>query len=241
MGVSVGSGTIVIEMPRRLAAVALVVLMAACSTGGTEPPTASSVVHGGADTPDGALRALLSAVDSVDVKTAAALTDPQQVALLVSLDGAPLAQTVSMLEEGVPEASLASFWGTFRDTYIRTFDEGLSDMLIAAGDQVTIDGVDFTLLDVAPRKGSGLTRWMARRDGGWRVDLFATFASTFAQPMRLWLVTLADEPDIAVVRRAIAAQRPSLLAALQQHPLGALSPGVAEQIRGLLADVGATG
>jgi hypothetical protein len=223
-------------------AIAVTVAAAGCSPN-VERTTTTSTIPSGTESPESALRTLLSAIDVGDVDAAASVTFEDQVALLISLDGATLDEAVAFIEDGVPSTSQALFWESFRATYTSNFEEALSDMVVAESGRVTVDGVEFSLIEVALRKNSGHTRWLARVDknGRWRVDLFATFASTFAQPMRLWLTTLPNAPGIAVLRRAIAAQSPSLLAALQQQPLGPTSPGVAAQIRGLLADVGATG
>jgi hypothetical protein len=225
-----------------LLALTVMAVVVGCSPA-SESSTTTTAALGGSVSPEAALRTLLSAVDAGDVEEASVVTFRDQVALLIALDGAPLHQAAEFIEDGVPEQSQKMFWESFRSTYAASFGESLSDMLVAEGGRATVDGVEFSLVEVALRKISGHSNWVARRDqeGRWRVDLFATFASTFAQPMRLWLATLADTLEVAVVRRAIAAQRPSLLAALQQQPLGPISPGIAQQIRGLLADVGATG
>ncbi|HZJ48956.1 MAG TPA: hypothetical protein VFD97_08000 [Acidimicrobiia bacterium] len=229
-------------MFRLLAVVAVAILVVGCSTP-VEEPTTTTTTPFGAETPDAALRDLLSAVGGGDVSAANEMTDEDQVALLIALDGATLAEAVAMIDYGISEASLSAFWESFKGAYGRNVGEELDDMLVATGQQVTVDGVEFAIVEVALRKQTGQTKWIVRREenGRWRVDLLATFAPTVALPMRLWLATLPDEPDVRVVRRAIAAQRPSLLTALQQHPLGPISPGVAEQMRGLLVDVGATG
>jgi len=238
---SVEAGAIVTLMLRLLVVVAVATLLVGCSPPPEQPTTTTTTLLG-AGTPDGALRDLLSAIVVGDLSRASEVTDNDQVALLIALDGATLSEATAMIEDGVPEASLAAFWASFQDAYRRNVREELGDMLVAAGGRVTVDGVEFANIEVALRKDSGLTRWIAYRDesGRWRVDLFATFGPIVAQPMRLWLATLPDEPDVRVVKGAIASQRPSLLAALQQQPLGPISPGVAEQIRGLLGDVGAT-
>ena len=220
----------------------VVVLLAGCQPS-AQPTSTTQASSGGAASPASALRTLLTSVQNGDAESASTVTIDGQVALLIALDGATASEARRLIEEGVPEQSRSLFWTSFRDTYVSNFDEDVSEMLVAEGDRVTVDLVPFALVDVALRKTSGQARWITRTDenGRWRVDLFATFASTFAQPLRLWLVTLPDDADSAVVRHAIAAQRPSLLAALQQEPLGPITPGVADQIRGLLTDVGATG
>lgn len=240
---SVEPGAIVTEMLRIVTAAALMLLLIGCTPPVEGPSVTTTTTIAGAETPDGALRDLLSAVATGDVASAAKATDESQVALLIALDSATLTEAVAMLEDGVPESSAAAFWASFDHTYGRSAGEDLGDMLVATGQHVTVDGVEFVTVEVALRKTSGATSWLSRKgeDGRWRVDLFATFAPIVAQPMRLWLTTLPDEPDVGVVRRALAMQRPSLLASLQQQPLGPISPGVAEQIRGLLVDVGATG
>lgn len=230
-------------MLRVLAAILLLAVTASGCTSADEPTSTTRPPAVGASSPTRALRTLLAAVQEGDLDEVARVTFDDQVALLIALDGATTSEARRLLDEGVPEQSRSMFWTSFRDTYARNFDEEVSDMLVAEHDRVTVDLVSFAVVDVALRKTSGQTRWITRLDNDdrWRVDLFATFASTFAQPLRLWLTTLRDDADAAIVRRAIAAQRPSLLAALQQEPLGPILPGVADQIRGLLTDVGATG
>ena len=230
-------------MFRLLAAILLVVALLGCAPSVPVTTTTTTKPAVGADTPDGALRTLLSAVGEDDLVGVATVTDDAQVALLIALDGAELSEVASMLRDGVPESSLTAFWASFQNTYARSLGEDVEGMLIGEGEHATVDGVEFAIVKSALRKSSGATEWIARResDGSWRVDLFATFGPIFAQPMRLWLTTLPDDLETGVVRKALAAQRPSLLAAIQRHPLGPISPGVAEQMRGLLVDVGATG
>jgi hypothetical protein len=220
----------------------LSVVVTGCASGSV-PTSTTQHVQLGAETPSDALRTLLDAVEEGDVATAATVTIGEQVALLVALDDGTASEAASYLADGIPEESLEMFWSGFKEAYVASFGEDVSDMLIADGNRVTIDLVRFALVDVALRKTSGRTKWIARMndDGRWVVDLFATFSSTFAQPLRLWLTTMPDSDDAVAVRKAIAAQRPSLLAALQQQPLGTMTAGTAEQIRALMSDVGAGG
>jgi hypothetical protein len=230
-------------MLRAFAAILGLVLVVTGCTANEQPTSTTQHSTTGAASPTTALRTLLTDVQNGDLDGVAGVTFDDQVALLIALDGASAAEARHFLEDGVPQQSRSMFWASFRDTYSRSFGEDVSEMLVAERDRVTVDLVSFAVVDVALRKTTGQTRWITRmdEDGRWRVDLFATFASTFALPLRLWLTTLADDADTAVVRRAIVDQRPSLLAALQQEPLGPISPGIADQIRGLLTDVGATG
>lgn len=234
---------IVATMLRALAAILVLAMATSGCTSNDQTTSTTQQPPVGARSPVAALRTLLTAVQQGDLDGVASMTFDDQVALLVALDGATASEARRFLEQGVPEQSRSIFWASFRDTYVGSFGEEVSAMLVAEGDRVTVDLVSFALVDVALRTTSGQTRWVTRMDdeGRWRVDLFATFASTFAQPLRLWLTTLPDDADAAAVRQAIADQRPSLLAALQQEPLGPIPSGVADQIRGLLTDVGATG
>jgi len=231
---------IVSSTPRLLAVVfALALAVAGCGSS-AEPTTTTQPPIGGADSPSEALRELLTAVQDGDAEAASTVTIEAQVALLIALDGATAVEARGFLDSGVPEESLALFWDSFRDSYANSFGEDLSDMVVAAGGNVTVDGATFALVDVSLRRSNGETQWITQlMDGRWRVDLYATFASTFAQPLRLWLATLPDDADAAAIREAIAAQRASLLAAVDQQPLGPISDGVASQIKGLIADVGA--
>lgn len=222
---------------------ALVALAAAC-TSPTEPPTPATVttVLTGAPTPDAAVRELFVAIDSEQIGGVEDLVVEDQVALLLALEGASAGEVAAMLDDGVSEPSEQMFWTTFRDTFPRSTGEHLADLIVAEGSVFTVEEVRFATVDVSLRTESGVSHWLVQQVGErWRVDLFATFGSVIAMPLRLWLATLPLGPDTDQIKAAIARQRPSLLATLQRQPLGPMDPGVAQQIRGLLVDVGAGG
>lgn len=239
---SVGQAANVIAVIRIIAAAAISLLLFGCTGPHTEATTTTLPMLG-ADSPEHAVRSLLESVEAGDIETASEMAIQPQVALFVAVEGASAAEAARLLTEGVPDESQALLWSSFEEAYVRASGEQLSDMLVARGDRFTVDGVDFAMVDVAFRRRAGQGEWIVQRDadGRWHVDLVATFGSTLAQQLRLWLVTLTPGRDLDTVVAAIADQRPSLLAALQRQPLGPISPGVAEQIKGLLSDVGAGG
>ncbi len=229
----------------RLVALLLVaiVLVAACTTP-TEPSTAPTVttVATGSPTPGEAVRQLFAALDAEQVVAVEDLVIEDQVVLMIALEGASASEVAAMLERGIPETSEELFWTSFRDTFPRSTGEHLADLIVAEDSMFTIEEVHFATVDVSFRAEPGVSHWIVQQvDGRWKVDLFATFGPVVALPLRLWLATLPAGPDTETVKAAIARQRPSLLAALQRQPLGPIEPGVAQQIRGLLVDVGAGG
>jgi hypothetical protein len=218
----------------------LMVVVAGCTAPSDVPATPSTTEPVGAIAPDAALRDLFVALTADDFETVDDLVIEEQVALMIALEGASASEAATMLRDGVTRESEVVFWTAFRDTFPRSRRETLDELIVAEQSRFAVDDVEFALIDVSLRSEPGLSHWVVQRvDDRWRVDLFATFGSVVAVPLRLWLVTLSDDADTEEVRAAIARQRPSLLTALQRRPLGPIDPGTAEQIRGLLVDVGA--
>ncbi len=145
-----------------------------------------------------------------------------------------------MLTEGVPEEVRANFWGSFAAGVFGFTGEELSDVLLGSADIFTVEGVRFTAMPVTFRQQAGMREFVTRRDaeGGWRVDLFATFGTAFVTPLQTWLEEVPDDDAGDVVRDTILGQRTSLLAATTRRPLGEVGAVDAAEVEALMEAAG---
>lgn len=224
----------------RLAVFVFAVLLAvavACATP-AEPESTTTTTLGGGATPEGALSELFAAIGSGNYQDTALLTFDDQLALMVSLEGFELAETVSLLQDGLPDLVRSNFWKSFSAGFPTFVDEELAGVIVSGGEEFSVEGKGFATVGVALRQSAGSGDWIARRDaqGRWRLDLFATFGPSFASPFRDWLDSLDDGPDGDTARAALAAQRASLLASLQRQPFGPISPATMAEVDALILE-----
>ena len=217
----------------------LVVAVAACTTA-SEPESTTTTTLGGAATPEEALTGLFEAIERGDYEGTAMVTFDDQLALMVSLEGFDVADTVSMLSDGLPDQVRTNFWRSFSTGFPSFAEEELTGVLIGGGEEFSVEGKNFATVTVALRQSEGSGDWIARRDtqGRWRLDLFATFGPSFATPFREWLSGLDSSPAADVARAALADQRASLLAALQRQPFGPIGPETMAEVDALLLEAG---
>jgi hypothetical protein len=219
----------------------LLVAVAACTTA-PEPESTTTTTLGGAVSPQEALTGLFDAIERATYEDTAMVTFDDQLALMVSLEGFDVAETVSMLSDGLPDHVRANFWQSFSTGFPAFAEEELAGVLIGAGEQFSVEGRVFATVAVALRQSEGSGDWIARQDaqGRWRVDLFATFGPSFATPFREWLAGLDASAESNVVRTALADQRASLLAALQRQPFGPIGPETMSEVDALLFEAGSS-
>ncbi len=223
--------------PVPLVALLLIILAPACVS---EPPlSTTTTTEGGAAAPEAALTGLVEHLAAGDYPATSLLIFDDQLALLVSLEGSDAAQTEQMLELGVPAQVRENFWSSFTENFPVFADEELTEMRIGRTERFSVEGRDFATVGVTLETSSGEGEWITRRDAQsrWRVDLFATFGSSFARPFREWMSELGEDDQAERVRAALAAQRASLLAALQRQPFGPLSPATVAEVDALLLEV----
>lgn len=148
-------------------------LVFACSGGEPEPSGAMS-----AGTPEEAVSALIGHLDRAEFDAAGILAMPGQAALASLAEGATFSDVADALSEG--DSNVASnFWGGFA--------QGAGGYLAGAtvgdtGEPVVIDGVEFHPVAVRPADGPPRTVFV-REEGGYRIDLFASFAPGLAERM----------------------------------------------------------
>lgn len=226
----------------RLAVFVLAVLLlaaGACATA-PEPESTTTTTLGGAASPEDALNDLFDAIVEGSYQETALLTFDDQLALMVSLEGFELTETVSMLRDGLPDEVRDNFWESFSAGFPAFVEEELTGVIVGGGEEFSVEGQSFATVGVALRESSGSGDWIARRDaqGRWRLDLFATFGPSFATPFRDWLAALGPGPDGDLARAAMADQRASLLAALQRQPFGPIGPETMADVDALLLESG---
>lgn len=213
----------------------MVVTATACTTA-PPPESTTTTTLGGAASPVEALTDLFTAIENEDYQSTALLTFDDQLALLVSLEGFQVAETNSMLVDGLPPVVRENFWKSFSAGFPVFAEEQLAGVLVGSGEEFSVEGRAFATVAVALRQSQGSGDWIARRDtqGRWRLDLFATFGPSFATPLRTWLAGLGSDTEADSVRAALADQRSSLLAALQREPFGPIGPETMTEVDNLL-------
>jgi hypothetical protein len=225
-----------------LAIFALAVLLVAGAgcTAAPEPVSTTTTTLGGAASPEEALTDLFDAVVQGNYRDTATLTFDDQLALMVSLEGYDVAETASMLSDGLPDLVRDNFWESFSTGFPAFAEEELAGVLVGGGEEFSVEGKGFATVAVALRQSQGSGDWIARRDrqGRWRLDMFATFGPSFATPLRAWLAGLDESPDADLARAALADQRASLLAALQRQPFGPIGPETMAEVDNLLFEAG---
>jgi hypothetical protein len=214
----------------------MVVTTTACTTSPPPPESTTTTTLGGAGSPVEALTELFAAIENEDYQSTALLTFDDQLALLVSLEGFGVAETSSMLTDGLPPVVRENFWKSFSAGFPVFAEEQLAGVLVGSGEEFSVEGRAFATVAVALRQSQGSGDWIARRDtqGRWRLDLFATFGPSFATPLRTWLADLGSDAEADAVRAALAEQRSSLLAALQREPFGPIGPETMTEVDNLL-------
>jgi len=179
---------------RVVASLALVIAVVAASCGGAgEKPDSSApaVVAGWAE-----------AVQSRDFEGASsAVFEPSMVLVLAAENALPAADTAVMLTGGMPPAVAAAYWSSFRDGFGAFAGQPISNLNIGDSVQIEAGGVDWSAVTVSAQEDA--TAHVFTRDvDGWAVDLVATLAGGFVEPLASYLKSLPDDADGQTVRTA---------------------------------------
>lgn len=157
--------------------VLLGLLLAGCNGGdGVADPSISP--GAGADTAVGAVEQLVAAINAPDFATASRMAVPGHAALASLAEGATVAEVAGSLTEG-DEETAANFWAGFA--------QGAGSFLtgpVTATDEGTLSegGVEFHTVAVELPDG-GRRSLLVRNEGGFRIDLFASFGPGLADKM----------------------------------------------------------
>lgn len=191
----------------RLMLVALVVV-AAC---GGQPSPDSSTSTTSSMTPAEAEAALQSFLGAIVAGTGVPVVDDRQVVLLAGAEGASTAEIAELFNSVGAGRVAANFW--------RGFAEGTSldqvtvdDLRFGRTESFTAGGRDRVSIEVWDAGRQRMRLWqLARIEGEWQLDLFATFGDVYAGPLRLLIRSLDPAAEGFVeVTDALKAQRASL-------------------------------
>lgn len=215
-------------MSLRLSSILIVLIMLAGCGGGTTDSSEPLSSGDGAATPIDAVNELVEAMSVPDFTDASRLAMPGHAALAALAEGASFSEVAAALREGDAEIA-ANFWTGFAQ---ETGGFLTGDIEVEDGDTVTREGVDFHSVVVTPAGGSP-REVIVRDDGGYRVDLFASFGAGLADRMsgqveRL-LVTQTD--DARLIMENLRGIVPSLLAAAE---LPGTPPEVSQELLALV-------
>ncbi|MBW3666806.1 MAG: hypothetical protein KY394_04335 [Actinobacteria bacterium] len=149
------------------------VLVFACA--GEEPAAPDP---GGAESPEGAVSALIEHLERAEFEAAGSLSMPGQAALASLAEGATFSDVADALEDDDSHVA-SNFWAGFA--------QGTGGYLAGAtvgeaGEPVVREGVEFRPVTVRPGEGPARTVFV-REEQGYRIDVFASFAAGLADRM----------------------------------------------------------
>ena len=196
---------------RSRALVVAALLLGACSVGNAE--TSTTVLAGpGAETPVDAVEQLIGAMAEPDFVEASRFAVPGQAALASLAEGASTEEVAEALRSGDRDVA-ANFWSGFAQGANGVIGEAAS---LTPMERVTVEDTTFDLVAMVTTSGSDRTVALQDRDG-YRVDLFASFASGLASKMVEPVERLLGNqtPDARFVLTELREVVPSLLLAAE--------------------------
>lgn len=179
---------------RTAALAALIVAVVASSCGGSD------------DSPDSSAPAVVAgwaeAVEARDFETATdAVFEPSMILILAAENALHAGETAAMLVDGVPPAVAAAYWSSFRDGFGAFAGQPISNLNVGSSTDVDAGGATWSVVAVSAQEEA--TAPVFTRDAdGWKVDLVATLADGFVEPLANYLETLPDDADGEAVRTA---------------------------------------
>lgn len=190
---------------------AVTLVAVACQSADTSDPVGT--MGPGAGTPEAAVEELVDSLRTGDFDAAAPLAFPGQAALATLAEGATFNQVAEALRTD-DIAVAANFWGGFAQG-AGSFLTG--EVVVEPGETVVGDGLQYQVVRVLT--GTGGQRDVVTRDeGGYRVDLFASFAAGLAPRMvgPVERLLSAQTPDARLVLTELRRVVPSLLVAAER-------------------------
>lgn len=186
-------------------------MLAACS--GIEPEVTVPDLA-----PDAVVADWLVALDGLDLAALAAMTTPENVALIAGAEnGFTTEQMAAILDDGLPPATARSYWSTFRDSFAALLGTPIADVRVSGVGRFAVDDREFAAVGIQV-DDAGTEILVAATDAGWRVDLVATVGPALAVQIRRLVAQIVDEGDDAVARRYARTAATSLGAALARDP-----------------------
>ena len=193
---------------KTLVPLALALVLAATACGASEEDPQSS--------PPAIVAGWAEAVEGRDFEAAtAAVFEPSMVIVLAAENNLPVADTAAMLSDGVTPAVAAAYWSSFRDGFDAFAGRPISTLNVGASEEIKAGDVRWAVVTVRAQEDASAPVF-TRDDGSWLVDLVATLASGFIEPLDTYLESLPNDADGDEVRRAyVDVVVPALWAAIE--------------------------
>lgn len=152
---------------------------------------------------------LLAAVSEGRFEDAASLTDVRQAGLLALAEGAEVGEVVDSLDEDATGVA-ANFWSGFAQSLMPSYDPAA--FTVEAGEVQEQDGERYVPVVVTDPDGEERTFYLREEEGGWKIDLIATFAPLVAERLtpRVESLLTSANPEAAEVVSRLNRAIPSL-------------------------------
>jgi hypothetical protein len=172
----------------------LALVMAASACGASEEDPESS--------PPAIVAGWAEAVEVRDFDAATvAVFEPSMVLVLAAENNLPASETASMLADGVTPAVAAAYWSSFRDGFDAFAGRPISTLNVGASEEIEAGDVQWAVVTVRAQEDASASVF-TRDEGGWLVDLVATLAPGFIEPLDAYLGALPDDTDGDAIRQA---------------------------------------
>ncbi len=178
--------------PRSLLIVHIAAVFAAgCSPGG-------SVI----ESPPVVVGDWLVSVGSSEFETATEKTFEPALAIVIAVENdLSTGQTATFLTEGIPASVSAAYWSSFQEGFGAFAGYPLSALDVGGSEEIFTEGVRFAAVEVTdPEDGGGII--FTRDDPARQIDLVATLASGFVDPLRRTYDLLPGNEEGDIVRVA---------------------------------------
>lgn len=181
---------------KTLVPLVLALVMAAAACGASEENPDSS--------PPAVVAGWAEAVEVRDFETATtAVFEPSMVIVLAAENNLPAADAAAMLSGGVPPAVAAAYWSSFRDGFGAFAGRPISTLNVGSSEEVDAGGARWAVVTVRAQEDASAPVF-TRDEEGWLVDLVATLAPGFIEPLDAYLESLPTDADGDAVRLAYA-------------------------------------
>jgi hypothetical protein len=170
----------------------LAVAAAGCGASGDDPETSPAAVVAGW-------------AEAVEVRDFDAATDavfePSLVIVLAAENNLPASDTAGMLNDGITPAAAAAYWSSFRDGFDSFAGRPISNLNVGASSEIEAGGETWARVMVSVQEAASAPVF-TRAGDGWEVDLVATLAPGFVEPLLTYLLSVPDDDDGATIREA---------------------------------------
>lgn len=178
--------------PMPLVVLMTLVLTAACSS------TSADVI----EPPPVVVEEWLDSIDDSDFDGATNRTFEPAMAIVIAVENdLTTAETAGFLANGIPTSVTTAYWASFQAGFDAFAGYPLSDLGVGGSEAIFTEGVQFSAVEVTdPGQGNGMI--FTRDETVRQIDLVATLAPGFVDPLLLTYRSLPAGPDGDVVRSA---------------------------------------